>query len=388
MKLRITSKEMGRNFKLNFTINGKNTYDKCFSSPFHNFSSFSKLYGRMFQGSEQVCELNYTDLKTKGDYKFFPLPMEKELNQLGEKKITVRLSDTSNKACYIEKDFTVQIKDTLDLNLGFTRTVPDTKCYTASTSIKVQDYVQSEEIKFMASMFPLNNITAERVKDIIGSCNTRRLWGGDATEGLVEDIDKASSLRDELSKDQIVIIIPHIHYVKLHRPKVTNPEYIAGFVVRPHYGYKKLFRIILLGDQRVMFVVDNRKDKGTTAHELAHSLGQLREFYEKRDKNNLLLQKQEQCQQFNGSIVSDCFDYKIPRALYTGENKQGKFWQFISDRWPFMNSKGKTLNEQWISRETFQKAFLFYMILQEIVGKKNYFHYQKVIKSLCKLLLF
>ena len=177
--------------------------------------------------------------------------------------------------------------------------------YLSADSCAVDDFVQSDEIKSIASMYPLNNVTAERVEDIVGSCNRSVLGSGERTVGLIQDVETANNLREKLGKDRIVVIIPRGDYIKRHRPKTK--ESVVGFVISPReefikriknivfYSWEKIF----IGSRNVMFLIDDQKDKGTIAHELAHTLGQGREFYELVDENDEALPDQEQCQRFN-----------------------------------------------------------------------------------------
>ena len=162
--------------------------------------------------------------------------------------------------------------------------------YLSADSCAVDDFVQSDEIKSIASMYPLNNVTAERVEDIVGSCNRSVLGSGERTVGLIQDVETANNLREKLGKDRIVVIIPRGDYIKRHRPKTK--ESVVGFVISPReefikriknivfYSWEKIF----IGSWNVMFLIDDQKDKGTLSHELAHTLGQGKEFYRQFEK--------------------------------------------------------------------------------------------------------
>ncbi|MCZ0933487.1 MAG: hypothetical protein OXJ52_10120 [Oligoflexia bacterium] len=91
--------------------------------------------------------------------------------------------------------------------------------------------------------------------------------------------------------------------------------------------------------------VEDTLESGTIAHELTHTLGQGRELYEKT----------EDCQTFRGSPLKPCDKYKIPMSLDAWFQGNKQHWGFLKNRYSIVNSKG-TIQNQWIDRETYQKA--------------------------------
>ena len=100
------------------------------------------------------------------------------------------------------------------------------------------------------------------------------------------------------------------------------------------------------GSWNIAFIDEGERNKGTIAHELAHTLGQGREFYE---PNKI-------CRRFKGTPFKACNKYKISFALNTWTDRDGQHWEFLKDKFSIMNKKPGIKNI-WIDRETYQKIF-------------------------------
>ena len=107
-----------------------------------------------------------------------------------------------------------------------------------------------------------------------------------------------------------------------------------------------LYLGFLGGSWNIAFIHEDAFNKGVIAHELAHTVGQGREFYEPN----------EVCRQFKGKSSTTCKDYKIPFALNTRTDKDGQHWKFLRDKLSIMNNK-PDIHNIWIDRETYQKIF-------------------------------
>ena len=88
------------------------------------------------------------------------------------------------------------------------------------------------------------------------------------------------------------------------------------------------------------------KDNGTVSHEIAHTLGQGREFYKPKEK----------CQTFRGDPLVFCKDYEIPRSLYARTENRQSIWEFIENKYSIVNNVND-ITQLWIDRETYQKTF-------------------------------
>ena len=128
---------------------------------------------------------------------------------------------------------------------------------------------------------------------------------------------------------------------------------------------------------RVAFVNSDHINTGTLLHELAHLLGQKKEFYRQyetvimngqRSRVPLPDSKQSQCTGHNLKIKSENGNFsRTSMACYkfntTDKNKEGRYEyydfhnrQFIKKRYSIM-ADSNNLNEQTIDRDTFIKAF-------------------------------
>ena len=352
-----------QDFNLVLHISGANKYHRyCFHEPFN---------GDMVKGQEGYCSFTLSDLKKEGRYKFFSLPMNKDnLNREKAFKVTVILYPRKygdNEKCQLRKDFNMRTIKTYDLKLGFTRIDGGQNCYASSRNInsgydsvsvkQVEDFVYSEEVKsYIPSMFPVKNVFSKVLEyrwrgkfyDYVkGNCNNNLFVKRPTnTVGLLRDIDDLEYIRASLSYHKLIAIVPESYFV-FHRGLNHDS---SGFIISPRWETKrgilwwKRYEGFLGGSWNIAFVHKDEENKGTVAHELAHTLGQGREFYEPL----------ERCQQFKGSSVKLCKDYKVPRALNLLKDK--KAWQFIRNKYSIMNNKSDIKN-LWIDRDTFQKIF-------------------------------
>ena len=96
------------------------------------------------------------------------------------------------------------------------------------------------------------------------------------------------------------------------------------------------------GSWNIAFVREDAGKRGTISHELAHSLGQGREFYEDYEK----------CQQFRKDPLEPCVDYKIPLALDADDQS----WKLIENKFSIVNYT-ENIDNEWIDRDTYQKTF-------------------------------
>ncbi len=123
-------------------------------------------------------------------------------------------------------------------------------------------------------------------------------------------------------------------------------------------------------------------DRGVLSHELAHLLGQRRDFYDQEGK------QQQKCRRFSGDELIPCDGYKIPRALEVKLDKENKqIWQFIRNRFSIMDNKNEpdienVLEILWIDRESHQRVFSPYAkvssVLYEIKNFRSHLPKKKI----------
>ena len=354
-------------FALDFHLEGNN-YFKCFHSPLYN--------NPMGEGKDSSCIFDEIDLKNSNS-KFFPLPMKADFLQknYSNHKVTVNLYPKGKKTdsrCRQKVKFDMRIRKTYDLKLGFTRIDGGGNCYADPNNInkgydpvdikKVRDFIKSKEVDaYLLAMFPVKDVIPEllRYRNIAGAkqnyvsgfCSNfsdKKL--PKITIGLLEDIKNLENIRASLKYDKLIAIVPNSYFV-FHRGLNHGS---VGFIVRPTWEWRYLwpfknllFRWSFLGGSwNIIFVRDTELEKGTVAHELAHTVGQEREYY----KSN------EYCRQFNVGLYQPCEFYKIPIALDTWTQGKKQYWEFIKDKFSIMNNEPDIKN-LWIDRETFQKTF-------------------------------
>ena len=110
---------------------------------------------------------------------------------------------------------------------------------------------------------------------------------------------------------------------------------------------------------------------GTVAHELAHTLGQGRELYESN----------EICQQFIGSPLEYCTDYKIPRALDTWTEDNRRIWRFLENKKSIMNERRGDIDNQWIDRDTYQKTFSALSKFGAVISSREELYNRSIVRS-------
>ncbi len=230
--------------------------------------------------------------------------------------------------------------------------------YSASSFSEVSDFVSSDEVSLkIKSMFPIRKATAHALKyrwkgkiyDYIeGHCNRNRsIYKSGYTEGFLSDINELEITRWNLKYDKIMAIVPDSYFL-FHR--ISPP---AGIIITPIWmkaGKNWFFRLFknpkfIGGSWNVAFINSAEKNLGTVSHELAHLLGQGREFYH----------SQERCRHLMINQKAPCSIKFIPRFLDTGIKNKRQFWELITkNRYSFMGNQGN-IHNQWIDRDTYQK---------------------------------
>ena len=114
-----------------------------------------------------------------------------------------------------------------------------------------------------------------------------------------------------------------------------------------------------LGD--VAFIREDQLDKGTLSHELAHLLGQRKDFY------NI---KSPDCRPFQGISLMECRGYKISKALETLSKKGKFFWNFITEKFSIMDEE-QEIKQLWIDRESHQRIFSVIAKVSRVIQEKK-----------------
>ncbi|MCY4512124.1 MAG: hypothetical protein OXB86_00380 [Bdellovibrionales bacterium] len=349
--------ELGKEFKENisFTLKlyvGKKLYhSKCHHTP---------LIGQMTNNEFTDCTFTKTDLDRDGYYKFFPFPLFKPVKNISVWIVLMPKTYQQNRKCWKGKHSGISVIETPGLKVGFTRINGGRSCsgYNPTPLRKVRDFVDSDEVKkYLPSMLPVPRIKAEVLTThnnknyISGNCNNRKADPKDInskrTIGILRDIDALERERGLKGYSKIIAVASR-DYFDFHNKSGSN-----GFVLLPDRKGRSLFgsfnldsKVVRGGSWNVAFVSDDTKDGGTVAHELAHTLGQGREFYKPG----------EICRTFKEDALKLCKDYQISRSLNARQERGEWVFNFVKNRFSIVNNKGD-IGDIWIDRETYQKIF-------------------------------
>ena len=328
---------------------GEKEFKYCFHQPF-------KEHGMQLIESDK-CVFTRDSLEQQGDYKLFPIKEfahnKKELPKFYKLQVLL-YSDKYKQECHKTKTFSLNAFDLETMKIGFTRIEAPKSggCkYASSGEFKKSSF--SKEIDQINRMFPMKVTVSPVIQKIEGSCNNQssERWSG--VEGLLSDIASLDNIRvhpyqdSSDSYDKIVAVVSESYF--LYHRSITD---VVGFVFMPiiarkSFSFWDLIPTYIGGSWNVLFIrEDHQKHTGVLSHELAHTLGQGREFYE--DK--------KACRQFRAHSLQDCRYYMIPRALDVFlENGKYK-WSLIKERFSFMsNIVGGSMNHLWIDRDSYQK---------------------------------
>ena len=328
------------------------------------------------------------------------------------RNLSVVINSEDNKSCSSSTfEFSTTIRKTNSLHLNFINLTYNPlkisflssrfdlskypkKCLTKSgADIEVSDYnivnkfAESNEVnEYLPMMYPIGEgqVSTEALsKDfILGTCDNSQYKDTDATRGIVSDVLTANIMAEWLYIHQlgtdIINQVPHSSkdgFSSLNRKLVVivSKDYmnfhssnLNGFILRPSIKDGEM-----IGNWNVAFVSEETledelakgKDKaqGIVLHEVAHLLGQGKEYFKKQRKiglntyQDLPSYKQSKCQKFSNEPQIFCHDYKIFGSLMA--SFKNKSWSFINDKTPFMNNADTTIDNLGIDRETYQKLF-------------------------------
>ena len=283
--------------------------------------------------------------------------------------------------------------------------------YSPVSSDVVTRLAESREVKtFLPSLLPLSKLSSNVLKTkkgskdfILGNCDNSMIpkeafdvipkrsgsskkqgeVGGENpfsgkyfTYGLLKDIRDLRMERAEWRRtgkyDKLFAVVSksYILYHKLHKSlELPINREIYGFSLVPEFretvrGHLKMLTHddhpwSFLGD--VAFIREDQLDKGTLSHELAHLLGQRKDFYNINSQN---------CRPFQGIPLKGCRGYEIPKSLETWNVKGKVFWNFIADRLSIMDEE-QDIEQLWIDRESHQKVFSVAAKISRVIQEKK-----------------
>lgn len=279
--------------------------------------------------------------------------------------------------------------------------------YSTVSPRKVMNFVKSIEVEnFLPTILPLTQLSAsvlitkeEKQDFILGNCDnsmvTRESFellarrgfhrgsqhnpfsSTKLSFGLLKDIinlkiEKAKWKNKDgkytYNKLFAVVSKNYFLYHKLHESLgAPDGSKIYGFSLIPEYHEAAGGNLHILNDPwnflgDVAFIREDQLNNGTLSHELAHLLGQRKDFYEESGK----------CSRFREDPLKseNCREYKIPKALNT-KIKNGKLsWQFVTDKFSIMGRK-LDLGMLWIDRESYQRIFAIIAKVSTVIKEKQ-----------------
>ena len=357
---------------------------------------FRKNRERVKNENEYQKRVKEADIHNLHIFIELPTKYEGDLRSV-TKNLSVFISSQKNPACLSEpKAFSVTIRKTSPLHLDFANLAYDeTKGADCKKNNEVSDYniinefANSKEVnEYLPMMYPLreDQVSSGVIADPIhGLCSDADHPSVRTTRGVLSDVLSAQAVSNwhyinnnlhlldvfkETGKRPIplteegfdvlnnkLIVIVSKKYMKYHDMPKT-----VGFIVKPQIEDSEL-----IGSWNVAFVSEEAledelargkgKPQGIVLHEVAHTLGQGKEYYEKKDENDTPLppEKQSRCRKFAKDKEIFCHEYRIFGGLMA--SFKNKDWRFVNDKIPFMNNAQETLKNLGIDRETFQKLF-------------------------------
>ena len=157
----------------------------------------------------------------------------------------------------------------------------------------------------------------------------------DRSTNYLKDIKALKKMRIKQQLGKLFAIADKDYFSKIYRPGV------AGFVVFTNRGSYT---------ENVGFVRVDQGGTGTILHELAHTLGQLNEFYQKSSQQ---LSANSTCYLQGRSDY--CFRFKDFKGLSSSFKEDIDKWSFITKENSIMDYSS-SLNKQWIDRDTYGKV--------------------------------
>ena len=258
--------------------------------------------------------------------------------------------------------------------MGFTGIDGGRNCYASQDDIntgynmvsgtRVDDFAGSNEVLWnIPSMFPVAKIFSYILNRYVkGTCdNSPATDRPSKTVGILSDVAKLERIRANLEYHKLIAIIPE-SYFAFHGMRKKPNDGAVGFIISPRwkewrwfwFGKVWWFKFGFLGGSwNIAFVHEGELNKGTVAHELAHTVGQGKEFYKDF----------ERCRRFRGEPFELCRDYNIPTVLDARTYRSGQSWKFLGNKFSIMSGKKvikdryADIHDLWIDRDTYQKTF-------------------------------
>ena len=344
----------------------------------------------------------YFEEDIRGNQQDYPIDLPMRVGDLldgvGSARVKIHLIPDNDPSCSYQKSFKVTVWETKKLDLRFAK-INNRNCkplreypliqigggrtyqdaynvdnvrdlpywpYGSVSDKAVENFKFSDEVQdYLPEMLPLAKggfRTYRSIIDLTGHCNNGpvRLYGPDLNKhsesiGILEDINELERQRIKQKgvEDKVVAIIP-MDYLSFHQANSFDLEEaekasgLYGFVLhRQEYSAQTKFlwwewpSSKIGGSSDVLFIREDRYKHSTLSHELGHSLGQVgREFYEPTQK----------CRDFKYEADEQCLGYTIGKSL--------KFGKIEKDLFSIMHEGDIPINQKWIDRETFQKAFV------------------------------
>ena len=360
---------------------------------------FRTIIKRVKKKKEYMERAGETDIHNLNIFVEIPTKYKGDLRSI-TKNLSVFIASQENPSCISEpKEISVTIRKTSPLHLDFVNLAYDEKkgAY-CKKNIEVSDYdiinqfANSKEVnEYLPIMYPIGEkqVSSGVITDPIYSlCSDTDHPNVRATRGVLFDVLSAQvvsnwhyinnnlhllDIFEETGKHPIpltkegfdalnskLIVIVSKKYMEYHKLKDT-----AGFIVRPEIRDNELigsWNVAFVSEETLEDELARGKDKaqGIVLHEVAHTLGQGKEYYAEIDKTDPEKKPLPDDQQIHWCSKffekqEPCHKYKIFGGLMA--SFKDRIWRFVNDKTPFMNNEQTTIDNLGIDRETFQKLF-------------------------------
>lgn len=347
---------------------------------------------KLKEGSFKRLQRKIKKDNIKSLYYFVELPTQNEIfNRVEKKEVSLFIEDQNQNPCS-NINFSVFMRKTDKLHLDFISLEYDDNeqnkmCKQNEVSdFNIKDkFANSDEVKkYLPMMYPIREdyfssraINYGNLKAF--KCDNTKHDRVDASIGLLFDVSTAdigslSNYLDNWDTDDTplqtkegyyllnrkLIVIVSRNYMKFHGLEDTNGFIIAPLSIETGEGF---------GSWNVAFIVDEaledklasgkKKPQGIVLHEVAHLLGQGKEYYAKRYPNTddpLPDNQQDWFCNFPGKSREPCHKHRVFGGFHANFNLQFP-WKLLNGKFPFMNNEPTKIENMWIDRKTYQKLF-------------------------------
>ena len=404
------------NFSLSLKVNGV-LYDEILCS--EKLSSRDVEYNPdpFLRGEEldietkaEYCKLNWLKFGYLSTYKFIPLPTE-SYDLLGQYLGSVNIQIVSEleykgktiKPCSSSTSFKVNMLQPKKFKVLLTGIYGEIKndkgddiCKLGITDLhQLEKIFKSDEVrKDFFNMFPVSNRAGKKPSFNLTIKNGQYVYqtatcGNSKKENLFSDVINLNRLRKEYGGQRIIAIVPR-KYVAHYKGSTTKSGFMRYMTPVRKIPFSDFF-LDSRPSYQVAFIREDEVNAGTLLHELAHTFGQGKEFYESQSfvDETTYATPYYYCAQFTSLgkkpedrephedfifydvefiIGTPCPEYRITGGVFRTLNvtptrlskePRRQVWKLLNNQESFMGNSKQIQRrgyQQWIDRDTYQKT--------------------------------